>query len=77
MLNGGKEAVGRLFGVAANLICMLCYLIGPFMVAGMSWHEPYVALAICGIWGIYGLIYFKTASAKKGKDIYVTEPRKT
>jgi len=55
---------------------MLFYLIGPFMVAGMSWHEPYVALAICAVWGIYGLIYFKTASAKKGKEIYLTEARK-
>jgi APA family basic amino acid/polyamine antiporter len=71
MFNGFKHMVIPLFGVAANLMCMLFYLIGPFMVAGMSWHEPYVALAIVAIWGIYGLIYFKSASAKAGKAMYV------
>jgi APA family basic amino acid/polyamine antiporter len=71
MFNGFKHMVIPLFGIAANLMCMLFYLIGPFMVAGMSWHEPYVALAIVAIWGIYGLIYFKSASAKAGKAIYV------
>jgi amino acid transporter len=74
--NGFKHMFVPLFGVAANLICMLFYLIGPFMVAGMSWHEPYVALAVCAIWGIYGLIYFKSASAKKGKEIYVRTAQK-
>jgi amino acid transporter len=74
--NGFKHMFIPLFGVAANLICMLFYLIGPFMVAGMSWHEPYVALAVCAIWGIYGLIYFKSASAKKGKQIYVSAAEK-
>jgi amino acid transporter len=74
--SGFKHMFIPLFGVAANLICMLFYLIGPFMVAGMSWREPYVALAVCAIWGIYGLIYFKSASAKKGKQIYVSAPQK-
>ena len=41
------------------------------MVSGMSWHEPYVALAIVAVWGIYGLIYFKSSSARAGKAIYV------
>ena len=44
--NGFKHMFIPIFGVAANLMCMLFYLIGPFMVNGMSWHEPYVALAI-------------------------------
>ena len=74
--NGFKHMFIPIFGVAANLMCMLFYLIGPFMVNGMSWHEPYVALAICAIWGIYGLIYFKSASSKKGKEIYVSAPQK-
>ena len=63
--NGFKHMFIPIFGVAANLMCMLFYLIGPFMVNGMSWHEPYVALAICAIWGIYGLIYFKSASSQE------------
>jgi amino acid transporter len=71
--SGFKHMFIPLFGVAANLMCMLFYLIGPFTVAGMSWREPYVALAICAIWGIYGLVYFKSASSKKGREIYVTE----
>ena len=74
--NGFKHMFIPIFGVAANLTCMLFYLVGPFMVTGMSWHEPYVALAIVAIWGIYGLIYFKTASAKRGKEIYVSTAQK-
>ena len=74
--NGFKHMFIPIFGVAANLMCMLFYLIGPFMVSGMSWHEPYVALAIVAIWGIYGWVYFKSASSKKGKDIYVSAPQK-
>ncbi len=74
--NGFKHMFIPVFGVAANLMCMLFYLIGPFAVTGMSWREPYVALAICAIWGIYGLIYFKSASSKKGRAIYVTEKAK-
>src|SRR5204862_3781218 len=63
--SGFKHMFIPLFGVAANLMCMLFYLIGPFAVTGMSWREPYVALAICAIWGIYGFVYFKRSSAKK------------
>jgi len=70
--NGFKHMFIPIFGVVANLMCMLFYLIGPFMVAGMSPREPYVALAICALWGIYGLIYFKRSSAQKGRPIYVT-----
>jgi basic amino acid/polyamine antiporter, APA family len=74
--SGFKHMFIPLFGIAANLTCMLFYLIGPFVVTGMSWHEPFVALAIVAIWGIYGLVYFKTTSAKKGKEIYVSTPHK-
>jgi len=70
--SGFKHMFIPLFGVAANLMCMLFYLIGPFAVTGMSWREPYLALAICAVWGIYGLVYFKSSSAKKGREIYVT-----
>jgi basic amino acid/polyamine antiporter, APA family len=70
--NGFKHMFIPIFGVAANLLCMLFYLIGPFMVAGMSPREPYVALGICALWGIYGLVYFKRSSSKKGRPVYVT-----
>jgi amino acid transporter len=74
--NGFKHMFIPIFGVAANLLCMLFYLIGPFMVAGMSPREPYVALGICALWGIYGLIYFKRSSARKGRPVYVTAESK-
>jgi len=64
------------FGILANLCCMLFYLVGPFMVAGMSPKEPFVALGIVILWGIYGLIYFTRSSAKKGMPVFVTEPPK-
>ena len=70
--SGFKHMFIPLFGVAANLMCMLFYLIGPFMVNGMSWREPYFALAIVAVWGIYGLVYFKSSSSRKGREIYVT-----
>jgi APA family basic amino acid/polyamine antiporter len=69
--SGFKHMFIPIFGILANLCCMLFYLIGPFMVAGMSPKEPYVALGICAVWGIYGLIYFKRSSAQKGRSILV------
>jgi amino acid transporter len=67
--HGFKHMVVPVFGLLANLGCMLFYLIGPFSVAGMSWHEPFMALGFAAVWGIYGLIYFKTKSAKTGKPV--------
>ncbi|MGE5751114.1 MAG: APC family permease, partial [Nitrospirota bacterium] len=46
--NGIKHLVIPVFGLLANLACMLFYLVGPFMVSGMSWKEPYIALGVCG-----------------------------
>ena len=58
-----------IFGLIANLLCMLFYLVGPFTVSGMSWKEPYFALGICAIWGVYGAVYFARASKAKGKAV--------
>ena len=74
MFNGFKHFVIPVFGLLANLGCMLFYLIGPFTVAGMSVMEPYVALGIAGVWGLYGAAYFLFASKKKGRTILVTKP---
>jgi len=71
--NGFKHVFVPAFGLVANLSCMLFYLIGPFTVAGMSWKEPFIALAFCGVWGIYGAIYFAKSSRAKGKAIILTE----
>ena len=70
--NGFKHFVVPLFGLVANLLCMIFYLVGPFMVAGMSKLEPFVALGIAVLWGGYGLVYFVKASKAKGKAILLT-----
>ncbi len=67
--SGFKHVVIPVFGVAANLVCMLFYLVGPFMVTGMSKLEPYVALGVAGAWGLYGAVYFVSASRSKGRTI--------
>ncbi len=69
--SGLKHLVIPVFGVVANLLCMLFYLIGPFMVTGMSWKESYIALVVAALWGLYGLFYFVTSSKAKGRAIFV------
>jgi amino acid transporter len=71
--NGFKHMVVPIFGLIANFACMLFYLIGPFMVSGMSVKEPYIALGICAMWGIYGGIYFMRSSKKAAKPMLVAE----
>ncbi len=77
MFNGIKHFVIPVFGLLANLGCMLFYLVGPFSVAGMSKMEPFVALGIAAVWGLYGAYYFARASKKKGKPIMVAKPAET
>ncbi|MBV9105526.1 MAG: APC family permease, partial [Verrucomicrobia bacterium] len=72
--HGFKHVVVPVFGLLANLLCMLFYLIGPFSVAGMSWKEPYVALGIAAVWGIYGALYFTMSSKKRAKPVLVQSP---
>lgn len=72
MFNGLKHFVIPIFGLLANLGCMLFYLIGPFSVSGMSWHEPYIALGVAAVWGIYGWVYFVRRSKAIGKPIVLT-----
>ncbi len=71
--NGFKHFFIPIFGLLANLICMLFYLIGPFLVSGMSWHEPYIALGVAALWGGYGVLYFKKRSAQIGKPMFLKE----
>jgi basic amino acid/polyamine antiporter, APA family len=77
LYNGFKHMVVPVFGVAANLLCMLFYLVGPFTVAGMSVKEPYIALGICALWGIYGGAYFVKASKSKGKGVFTPKQGET
>jgi amino acid transporter len=59
------------FGLIANLVCMAFYLIAPVFGLGTT-KEPLTALAISGIWGLYGAIYFLRSSKAKGKSILLT-----
>ena len=77
--HGFKHIAIPIFGLVANFLCMLFYLIGPipnmpWSVPGMSWHEPYIALAIAAVWGIWGVIYFVSGSKKQAKSLYVEAP---
>jgi amino acid transporter len=72
--SGFKHFFVPLFGLVANLICMLFYLVGPFTVAGMSVKEPYIALGACLLWGLYGAVYFVRSSKQKGKTVLVEKP---
>jgi len=58
------------FGLVANLACMIFYLVGPFMGYGTK-MEPLLALGIALIWAIYGGIYFIRASKVSGKATFV------
>jgi amino acid transporter len=69
--SGFKHLLVPLFGLLANLACMLFYLVGPFLVSGMSVKEPYIALGVCLLWGAYGAVYFLRSSRKKGKAILI------
>jgi len=71
--NGFKHMFVPIFGLLANLGCMLFYLIGPFMVSGMSWKEPYIALLVAFVWGAYGVFYFRKRSAQIGKPMILTQ----
>jgi amino acid transporter len=71
--SGFKHMFVPIFGLVANLACMLFYLIGPFAVAGMSKMEPFVALGFAAVWGGYGAFYFLSSSKAKGKPV-VLEP---
>jgi APA family basic amino acid/polyamine antiporter len=72
--HGFKHVVVPMFGLVANLLCMLFYLVGPFTVAGMSIKEPYIALGVCAAWGIYGGVYFFRSSSTKGRAVLSDRP---
>ena len=59
-----------LFGLLANLACMVFYIVGPFMGYGTK-MEPLLALGIALCWGIYGGIYFLRASKVAGRTTLV------
>jgi hypothetical protein len=58
------------FGLLANLACMVFYVVGPFMGFGTK-MEPLLALGIALVWAIYGGIYFLRASKVTGRTTLV------
>ena len=73
MFNGIKHFLIPIFGVVANFVCMLFYLIGPWSVPGMSVKEPYIALGVAAAWGAYGWYYFAKSSKEKGKSMILEQ----
>ena len=63
------------FGVLANLACMLAYLVLPFMGIGTK-PEPFTALGVAAVWAIYGAIYFLRSSKASGRTTMVTSRAK-
>jgi len=61
------------FGVVANLACMVFYLVGPFMGYGTK-MEPLSALGIALVWAIFGGIYF-LRSGKRTKRTTLIESK--
>jgi len=59
------------FGLLANLACMVTYLVGPFLGIGTK-AEPLLALGIALVWAIYGGIYFVMSSKSTGRSTLVT-----
>ncbi len=70
--SGFKHMFIPLFGLLANLLCMVFYIVGPYFVAGMSPIEPRWALGVAAVWGVYGAVYFVMSGKKKGKTSFVS-----
>jgi APA family basic amino acid/polyamine antiporter len=66
-----KHLAIPVFGLLANLTCMSFYLVGPFMGYGTK-AEPYIALGVALVWGIYGGIYFVISSKRSGKTTLIS-----
>ncbi len=59
-----------IFGLLANIACMLCYIVFPFMGIGTK-MEPLLALGIAAVWAIYGGIYFIRSSKTQGRSTLI------
>jgi basic amino acid/polyamine antiporter, APA family len=57
-----------IFGLVANLACMIFYLVGPALGYGTT-REPLLALGIAIVWGLYGGVFFFRGSKKTGRKI--------
>jgi APA family basic amino acid/polyamine antiporter len=67
-----KHMAIPVFGILANVACMVFYLVGPVYGYG-SKKEPLLALGISFVWGIYGAIYFIISGKKKGRTALIAD----
>jgi amino acid transporter len=67
-----KHTLIPIFGIVANLGCMIAYLVLPFMGIGTK-MEPFGALGVALVWAIFGGVYFIRASKKKGRTTLIGE----
>jgi amino acid transporter len=65
-----RHVIVPVFGLLANLACMIFYLVGPFLGYGTK-MEPLLALGIAIVWAIYGGIYFSRASKRTGRTALI------
>ena len=65
-----RHVIIPVFGLLANLACMIFYLVGPFMGFGTK-MEPLLALGIALVWAVYGGIYFVRTSKATGRTTLV------
>src|SRR5260370_7084335 len=75
--NALRHLLIPVFGLVANLACMIFYLVGPFMGYGTK-MEPLLALGIAAVWGIYGGFYFLNSGKGAGRAAlpeYLRGPR--
>jgi APA family basic amino acid/polyamine antiporter len=61
-----KHTAIPIFGLVANLGCMVAYLVLPFLGIGTK-PEPLLALGIAAVWAVYGGIYFVKSSKSRGR----------
>ncbi len=65
-----KHRAIPIFGLVANLGCMLAYVVLPFMGIGTK-MEPLLALGVAAVWAIFGGIYFVRSSKATGRSTLV------
>ncbi len=68
-----KHTFIPIFGLVANLGCMVAYLVLPFLGIGTK-PEPLLALGIAAVWGIYGGIFFMRNSKVRGRTTLTPRP---
>ena len=71
MFNGFKHVVVPIFGLLANLVCMLFYLIGPFMVARHELEGAVLRARRRRAVGHLRALYFLRSSKAKSKSVFV------